>query len=82
MCGSLWYNPKTGQSFKTDKYHGRSLDLAGFEVEILNFFPENGSKLRKPVVSSLLRQLQKLRSIIVKMDSFRFYSRYYKYKYR
>ena len=37
MCGSLWHNPRTGHSFKTDKYHGRELDISEFEEEILNF---------------------------------------------
>ena len=75
MCGSLWYNPRSGQTFKTDKYHGRRLDASSFESEFLNFFTD-GFRLRKPVLYSLLQQLQKLRSIIAKLDSFRFYSRY------
>ena len=74
MCGSLWHNPRTGHSFKTDKYHGRDLVISEFEEEILNFFSD-GSKLRKNIISNLLRQIQTLRSTISEMDSYRFYGR-------
>ena len=69
-------NSRSGRWFKNDKYHGRRLDLTGFEDEILNFFSD-GVKLRKNVLFNLLRQLRKLRTVIATMDSFRFYSRYY-----
>ena len=74
MCGSLWHNPRTGHSFKTDKYHGRDLVISEFEEEILNFFSD-GSKLRKDIISNVLRQIQTLRSTIAEMDSYRFYGR-------
>jgi inositol-hexakisphosphate kinase len=73
-CGSLWYNPTTSQSYKTDKYQGRNLDVNGFETEFLAFF-NDGLKLRKTVILNLLKQLQLLKRTISNLETFRFYSR-------
>ena len=66
----------SGQTFKTDKYKGRGLDIAAFERELLCFFSDGTGKLRKCVISSLLRQLRQLRRTLASLESFRFYSRY------
>lgn len=66
----------SGQTFKTDKYKGRGLDIAAFERELLCFFSDGTGKLRKCVISSLLRQLRQLRRTLASLESFRFYGRY------
>lgn len=74
ICGSLWYNARSGQTFKTDKYKGRELDIAAFERELLCFFSDGTGKMRKCVISSLLRQLRQLRRTVTILESHRFYS--------
>lgn len=74
ICGSLWYNSRSGATLKTDKYKGRHLDNQGFQQELLHFFSDGFGNLRKNVVQNLLKQLVQLRKTIAKLDSFRFYS--------
>ena len=76
ICMLIFIYSSSGQTFKTDKYKGRGLDIAAFERELLCFFSDGTGKLRKCVISSLLRQLRQLRRTVASLESFRFYSRY------
>ena len=74
MCGSLWYNPYSRETARTSKYEGRRFDAQGFRKALLGFVSD-GRKLRRDVVKDILRQVKELRSVVSRMESFRFYSR-------
>ena len=74
LCGSHWFNPRTGSSRKTDKYTGRALDVIEFETAFLTFLSD-GLKLRKSLILDILRQMEEMRRVIQSMNTFRFYSR-------
>ena len=74
LCGSYWYNPRTGQTCKTDKYMGRTLNVLEFETAFLTFLSD-GHKLRKTIMLELLRQIEELKISVASMETYRFYSR-------
>ena len=74
LCGSHWFNPRTGSSRKTDKYTGRTLNVIEFETAFLTFLSD-GLKLRKSLIIDILRQIEEMRRVIQSMNTFRFYSR-------
>ena len=56
-----------------NKYYGRKLSDAGFHQAIKDFF-HNGTRLRDELIQPFIRKLQKLKKVVEKQHSFRFYS--------
>nr|XP_018916787.1 PREDICTED: inositol hexakisphosphate kinase 1-like isoform X1 [Bemisia tabaci] len=73
LCGMQVYQANTNQFEKRDKYWGRELNEEGFKAALYCFF-HNGFILRKNVMVKVIAQLEKLRSVIEKQTSYRFYS--------
>lgn len=58
---------------KRDKYWGRELDEQGFKSAIVRFF-HTGYQLRRRLILQVIARLEKLRAVIQKQSSYRFYS--------
>lgn len=56
-----------------NKYHGRKLTLAGFKEALYQFF-HNGCRLRRELLSPVLRRLREMQAALEACESYRFYS--------
>lgn len=56
-----------------NKYHGRKLTLAGFKEALYQFF-HNGRRLRRELLSPVLRRLREMQAALEACESYRFYS--------
>ena len=56
-----------------NKYHGRKLPLAGFKEALYQFF-HNGRRLRRELLSPVLRRLRDMQATLEACESYRFFS--------
>lgn len=56
-----------------NKYHGRKLTLTGFKEALFQFF-HDGRRLRRELLSPVLRRLQEMQAVLEACESYRFYS--------
>jgi len=73
LCGMQVYNSEDDGYVFRDKFNGRNLDEKGFYAAIEQFFTHKGT-LRVTVVSSFLRQIEKLLQVVTEQKSFQFFS--------
>ena len=67
------YQSDSGQLMFMNKYHGRKLTLAGFKEALYQFF-HNGRRLRRELLSPVLRRLREMQAALEACESYRFYS--------
>ncbi|XP_044023007.1 inositol hexakisphosphate kinase 2b [Siniperca chuatsi] len=73
LCGMQVYQSDSGQLMFMNKYHGRKLTLAGFKEALYQFF-HNGRRLRRELLSPVLRRLREMQAALEACESYRFYS--------
>ncbi|TKS71584.1 Inositol hexakisphosphate kinase 2 [Collichthys lucidus] len=73
LCGMQVYQSDSGQLMFMNKYHGRKLNLAGFKEALYQFF-HNGRRLRRELLSPVLRRLREMQAALEACESYRFYS--------
>ncbi|XP_071393958.1 inositol hexakisphosphate kinase 2-like isoform X1 [Centroberyx affinis] len=73
LCGMQVYQSDSGQLMFMNKYHGRKLTLPGFKEALFQFF-HNGQRLRRELLSPVLRRLREMQAALEACDSYRFYS--------
>uniref|UniRef100_A0A8D8XFF6 Kinase n=2 Tax=Cacopsylla melanoneura TaxID=428564 RepID=A0A8D8XFF6_9HEMI len=73
LCGMQVYQADSENYKKRDKYWGRELTEEGLKNALFCFF-HNGYTLRVHVIRRVLHKLDKLRRVIEKQTSYRFYS--------
>lgn len=67
------YQSDVGQLMFMNKYHGRKLTLAGFKEALYQFF-HDGCRLRRELLSPVLRRLREMQAALEACESYRFYS--------
>jgi inositol-hexakisphosphate kinase len=67
------YHTKSGVFKCHNKYYGRTLTVEGLKQEVCQFW-DNGITFRFDLLLPCLAKLKALREIILKMNSYRFYS--------
>ncbi|KAK7909687.1 hypothetical protein WMY93_014371 [Mugilogobius chulae] len=73
LCGMQVYQSDSGQLMFMNKYHGRKLALAGFKEALFQFF-HDGRRLRRELLSPVLRSLRDMKAALEACESYRFYS--------
>ncbi|KAL4655807.1 inositol hexakisphosphate kinase 2-like [Arapaima gigas] len=73
LCGMQVYQSDSGQLMFMNKYHGRKLTLAGFKEALFQFF-HTGRRLRRELLSPVLRRLRDMQAALEACESYRFYS--------
>ncbi|XP_030634674.1 inositol hexakisphosphate kinase 2a isoform X2 [Chanos chanos] len=73
LCGMQVYHSDSGQLMFMNKYHGRKLTLSGFKEALYQFF-HDGRRLRRELLSPVLRKLQEMQAALEACESYRFYS--------
>lgn len=73
LCPLQVYQSDSGQLMFMNKYHGRKLTLAGFKEALYQFF-HNGRRLRRELLSPVLRRLREMQAALEACESYRFYS--------
>nr|XP_020448789.1 inositol hexakisphosphate kinase 2-like isoform X2 [Monopterus albus] len=73
LCGMQVYQSDTGQLMFMNKYHGRKLTLPGFKEALYQFF-HSGQRLRRELLSPVLRRLRDMQAALEACESYRFYS--------
>lgn len=73
LCGMQVYQSDSGQLMFMNKYHGRKLALAGFKEALYQFF-HDGRRLRRELLSPVLRRLREMKAALEACESYRFYS--------
>ncbi|XP_018612277.1 inositol hexakisphosphate kinase 2b isoform X1 [Scleropages formosus] len=73
LCGMQVYQSDSRQLIFMNKYHGRKLTLAGFKEALFQFF-HNGRRLRRELLSPVLRRLREMKAALEACESYRFYS--------
>uniref|UniRef100_A0A667ZH95 Kinase n=1 Tax=Myripristis murdjan TaxID=586833 RepID=A0A667ZH95_9TELE len=73
LCGMQVYQSYSGQLMFMNKYHGRKLTLPGFKEALFQFF-HNGRRLRRELLSPVLRRLREMQAALEACESYRFYS--------
>ncbi|XP_003973217.1 inositol hexakisphosphate kinase 2 [Takifugu rubripes] len=73
LCGMQVYQSDVGQLMFMNKYHGRKLTLAGFKEALYQFF-HDGCRLRRELLSPVLRRLREMQAALEACESYRFYS--------
>ncbi|XP_042261698.1 inositol hexakisphosphate kinase 2-like isoform X1 [Thunnus maccoyii] len=73
LCGMQVYQSDTGQLMFMNKYHGRKLTLPGFKEALFQFF-HSGQRLRRELLSPVLRRLRDMQAALEACESYRFYS--------
>lgn len=73
LCGMQVYQPDSGQLMFMNKYHGRKLSLQGFKEALFQFF-HDGHRLRRELLSPVLRRLKEMQAALESCESYRFYS--------
>lgn len=67
------YQSDLGQLMFMNKYQGRKLTLAGFKEALYQFF-HDGRRLRRELLSPVLRRLREMQAALEACESYRFYS--------
>ncbi|XP_061689203.1 inositol hexakisphosphate kinase 2-like isoform X2 [Syngnathoides biaculeatus] len=73
LCGMQVYQSDSGQLMFMNKYHGRKLTFAGFKEALYQFF-HDGRRLRRELLSPVLRRLREMQAALESCESYRFYS--------
>ncbi|KAM4613233.1 inositol hexakisphosphate kinase 2b isoform 2-T2 [Polymixia lowei] len=73
LCGMQVYQSDSSQLMFMNKYHGRKLTLPGFKEALYQFF-HNGRRLRRELLSPVLRRLREMQAALEACESYRFYS--------
>lgn len=73
LCDPQVYQSDSGQLMFMNKYHGRKLTLAGFKEALYQFF-HDGCRLRRELLSPVLRRLREMQAALEACESYRFYS--------
>ncbi|XP_020338792.1 inositol hexakisphosphate kinase 2-like [Oncorhynchus kisutch] len=73
LCGMQVYQSDSGQLMFMDKYIGRKLTLSGFKEALFQFF-RDGRRLRRELLSPVLRRLREMQAALEGCESYRFYS--------
>ncbi|XP_023655502.1 inositol hexakisphosphate kinase 2 [Paramormyrops kingsleyae] len=73
LCGMQVYQSDSGQLMFMNKYHGRKLTLPGFKEALFQFF-HDGRRLRRELLSPVLRRLREMQAALEACESYRFYS--------
>ncbi|XP_029539517.1 inositol hexakisphosphate kinase 2-like [Oncorhynchus nerka] len=73
LCGMQVYQSDSGQLMFMDKYIGRKLTLSGFKEALFQFF-HDGRRLRRELLSPVLRRLREMQAALESCESYRFYS--------
>lgn len=73
LCGMQVYQSDSGQLMFMNKYQGRKMTLAGFKEALYQFF-HNGRRLRRELLSPVLRRLREMQAALEACESYRFYS--------
>ncbi len=73
LCDLQVYQSDSGQLMFMNKYHGRKLTLAGFKEALYQFF-HDGRRLRRELLSPVLRRLREMQAALEACESYRFYS--------
>ncbi|XP_064422184.1 inositol hexakisphosphate kinase 1 isoform X2 [Latimeria chalumnae] len=73
VCGMQIYKLDTGLYLCRNKYYGRGLSIEGFRHALFQFL-HNGKDLRKDLFQPILGKLNKLKLVLEKQASYRFYS--------
>lgn len=73
LCGMQVYQSDTAQLMFMNKYHGRKLALTGFKESLYQFF-HSGRRLRRELLSPVLRRLRDMKAALEDCESYRFYS--------
>ncbi|XP_075997329.1 inositol hexakisphosphate kinase 2-like [Genypterus blacodes] len=73
LCGMQVYQSDSGQLMFMNKYHGRKLNLPGFKEALFQFF-HSGHRLRRELLSPVLRRLRDMQAALEACESYRFYS--------
>ncbi|KAM9536629.1 inositol hexakisphosphate kinase 2-like isoform 3-T4 [Salvelinus alpinus] len=73
LCGMQVYQSDSGQLMFMDKYIGRKLTLSGFKEALFQFF-HDGRRLRRELLSPVLRRLREMQTALESCESYRFYS--------
>ncbi|XP_062853922.1 inositol hexakisphosphate kinase 2a [Trichomycterus rosablanca] len=73
LCGMQVYQSDSGQLMFMNKYHGRKLTLVGFKEALFQFF-HDGRRLRRELLSPVLRRLRDMQAVLEACESYRFYS--------
>ncbi|KAJ7999185.1 hypothetical protein DPEC_G00212780 [Dallia pectoralis] len=73
LCGMQVYQSDSGQLVFMNKYQGRKLSLPGFKKALFQFF-HDGQRLRRELLSPVLRRLKEMQETLESCESYRFYS--------
>lgn len=67
------YQPSTGHYLCRNKYYGRGLSSDGFRQALYQYL-HNGRCLRRDLFQPILSKLRRLKAVLEKQASYRFYS--------
>ncbi|XP_070814818.1 inositol hexakisphosphate kinase 2-like [Chaetodon trifascialis] len=73
LSGMQVYRSDTGQLMFMSKFHGRRLTLPDFKEALFQFF-HSGHRLRRELLSPVLRRLRDMQAALEACESYRFYS--------
>ncbi|XP_072308105.1 inositol hexakisphosphate kinase 2-like [Eucyclogobius newberryi] len=73
LCGMQVFQSDTGQLMFMNKYHGRKLNLSDFKEALFQFF-HSGRRLRRELLSPVLRRLCDMKTALEDCESYRFFS--------
>uniref|UniRef100_A0A3B3BM88 Kinase n=1 Tax=Oryzias melastigma TaxID=30732 RepID=A0A3B3BM88_ORYME len=73
VCGMQVYQPSTGHYLCRNKYYGRGLSSDGFRQALYQYL-HNGRCLRQDLFEPILNKLRRLKEVLEKQASYRFYS--------
>ncbi|XP_078702764.1 inositol hexakisphosphate kinase 1-like isoform X2 [Branchiostoma floridae x Branchiostoma belcheri] len=73
VCGMQVYKAETGHFLCRNKYYGRKLTEDGFKHTLQQFL-DNGQAIQHLVAPKIIAQLEELKSILEKHQTYRFYS--------
>ncbi|XP_068172436.1 inositol hexakisphosphate kinase 2-like [Antennarius striatus] len=73
LSGMQVYRSDTGQLMFMSKFHGRRLSLPDFKEALFQFF-HSGRRLRRELLSPVLRRLRDMQAALEACESYRFYS--------
>ncbi|XP_048874344.1 inositol hexakisphosphate kinase 1-like [Brienomyrus brachyistius] len=73
VCGMQVYQVDTAHYLCRNKYYGRGLSVEGFR-QALSQFMHNGIQLRRDLFEPILDKLVRLKAVLEKQASYRFYS--------
>ncbi|CAH1237864.1 IP6K1 [Branchiostoma lanceolatum] len=73
VCGMQVYKAETGHFLCRNKYYGRKLTEDGFKHTLQQFL-DNGEAIQHLVMPKIIAQLEELKSVLEKHQTYRFYS--------